>query len=67
MDQFDSKYKQIMECLSTGMFGNSQPTGGVFSGDNFASGDTRIPVPLGGYTRTGKIGKKKRRFRKPLK
>ena len=66
MRKFDSKYKQIMECLSTEMFGNSQPTGGVFSGDNFASGDTRIPVPLGGYTRMGRVGKKKK-FRKPNK
>ena len=36
-----------MECLSTDMLGNSQPTGGVFSGDNFAQGDARVPMPLG--------------------
>ena len=61
--KFETRLGKIWECLSTGMFGNSQPTAGVFSGDNFASGDTRIPVPLGGYTRMGKAGKK-RKFRK---
>lgn len=66
MRKFESRYKQIMECLSTEMFGNSQPTGGVFSGDNFASGDTRVPVPLGGYARFGKVGKRKK-LRKPSK
>ena len=60
MNKFDAKFTQIWECLSTDMLGNSQPTGGVFSGDNFAPGDTRIPVPLGGYKRFGKVGKKKK-------
>ena len=64
--KFETRLGKIWECLSTGMFGNSQPTAGVFSGDNFASGDTRIPVPLGGYTRMGKAGKK-RKFRKVSK
>ena len=60
--KFESRMQDIWECISTDMLGNSQPTAGVFSGDNFASGDTRVPVPLGGYTRRGKIIKK-RKFR----
>ena len=60
MNKFDAKFTQIWECLSTDMLGNSQPTGGVFSGDNFASGDTRTPVPLGGYARMGRVVKRKK-------
>jgi hypothetical protein len=45
--RFDEKYRRIWECLSTDMLGNSQPTGGVFSGDNFARGDMRVPMVLG--------------------
>lgn len=59
---FDSEMKRIWECLSTDMMGNSQPTGGVFSGDNFAPGDMRVPMPLGG------IGMLRRDvYRKPRK
>lgn len=31
---------------SGGVFGNHQPTGGAFSGDNYASGDARLPKVL---------------------
>jgi hypothetical protein len=61
--KFEANLKRVWECLSTDMLGNSQPTAGVFSGDNFAPGDTRIPVPLGGYSRMGKAGRRKKRRR----
>lgn len=61
--KFEANLKKVWECLSTDMLGNSQPTAGVFSGDNFAPGDTRIPVPLGGYSRMGRVGRRKKRRR----
>lgn len=65
---FDEKYKQIMECISTDVMGNSQPTAGVFSGDNFARGDTRIPMPLiGGIQRRDVFGAKKKKKKRVVK
>lgn len=65
MSRFNDRFQKIWECLSTDVMGNSQPTAGVFSGDNFAQGDTRIPIPLiGGMQRRDSfVGKKKKKKR----
>lgn len=36
----------LAENTNTGVYGNSQPTAGVFSGDNYARGDARLPKVL---------------------
>ena len=65
--KFDKCMSKIWECMSTDMMGNSQQTAGVFSGDNFAAGDLRQPVVIGGYSRFGKIKKNRRKFPKMVK
>ncbi len=67
MSRFNDRFQKIWECLSTDVMGNSQPTAGVFSGDNFAQGDMRVPTPLiGGMQRRGAIvpKRKKKKFSK---
>ena len=36
----------LAENTNTSVYGNSQPTAGVFSGDNYARGDARLPKVL---------------------
>ena len=68
MSRFNDRFQKIWECLSTDVMGNSQPTAGVFSGDNFAQGDMRVPTPLiGGMQRRDAFGGKKKKKRRPVR
>ena len=64
MFKFDKIYNSLMENISTDIMGNSEPTAGIFSGDNFARGDMRVPIPMGVIARHGQIGLKKKKRRK---